>query len=46
MKCEKKQVSESDILAAILKVKPTCDMPRPKGKPGKCKPLKPKKGDN
>jgi hypothetical protein len=34
----KKEISEDDVLAAILKVKPTEDMPRPK--PPKRKPAK------
>jgi hypothetical protein len=30
MEKDKKEISEDDVLAAILKVKPTEDMPRPK----------------
>ena len=32
MENQKKEISEDDVLAAILKVKPTEDMPRPKDK--------------
>jgi hypothetical protein len=34
----KKEISEDDVLAAILKVKPTADMPRPGAQPSKRKP--------
>ncbi len=37
----KKQPSEEDVLAAILKVKPTKDMPRPGAQPSKKKAKKP-----
>jgi hypothetical protein len=38
MEKPKKEISEDNVLAAILKVKPTEDMPRPK--PPKQKPAK------
>jgi len=33
----KKEISEDDVLAAILKVKPTEDMPKPGAQPSKRK---------
>jgi hypothetical protein len=37
MEKPKKEISEDDVLAAILKVKPTEDMPRPGTQPSKRK---------
>ncbi len=38
MEKPKKETTEDDVLAAILKVKPTEDMPRPGAQPSKRKP--------
>ena len=38
MEKNKKEISEDDVLAAILKVKPTEEMPRPGTQPSKPKP--------
>lgn len=40
MEKPKKEISEDDVLAAILKVKPTEDMPKPGAQPSKRKPAK------
>jgi len=42
MKSKTQQVSENDILAALLKVKPTEEMPRPKARKQKTVKDKPK----
>ncbi|MGD0972302.1 MAG: hypothetical protein ABSA04_13075 [Desulfobaccales bacterium] len=44
MEKPKKEISEDDVLAAILKVKPTEDMPRSKSKPKPKPEQKPPKG--
>jgi hypothetical protein len=37
----KKEITEDDVLAALLKVKPTKEMPRPGAQPSKSKAKKP-----
>jgi hypothetical protein len=40
MEKPKKEITEDDVLAAILKVKPTADMPKPGAQPSKRKTAK------